>query len=333
MNEKPVGTDHLNSAIALRGVAKSFDGHVAVRNLNLTIPEGSVYGLLGPNGAGKTTTLRLILRILEPDAGEISVFGGSLSEGAADRIGYLPEDRGLYHRMRVNEVLTYLAQLKGMPPRESAPRIRGWLERLNLEDWSDARVYQLSKGMQQKLQFIAAILHDPEIVILDEPFSGLDPINQAVLKEIIGELNHRGRTILFSTHMIEHAERLCDSVCILAHGDAVVNGTVAEVRRLHGGRYIALSFDSWDRNEAEALGRRPEVVRVRAHGNDAEVSLEEGGDPAEVLGHLLTRDLRIRRFEVVDPSLEQVFLERVGPLTAEGDAAEGDAAEEEGAGV
>jgi ABC-2 type transport system ATP-binding protein len=311
-----------NLAISLRGVAKSFGDHVAVRDLSLEIPAGSVYGLLGPNGAGKTTTLRIILRILDPDSGEIEVLGQALSAKIADVIGYLPEDRGLYNRMRVHDVLTYLSELKGVSPRKSAPRIKYWLERLDLADWSGARVHQLSKGMQQKLQFIAAIQHDPEIVILDEPFSGLDPINQGVLKEILGELKEKGRTILFSTHMIEHAEKLCDSVCILAHGDVVVEGAVAEVRRRHGGRYIALSFDSWNREEAEALRRLSQVTRVRVHGNHAEVSLQETADPDVVLGHLLTRHQPIRRFEVVDPSLEQVFIERVGRMTAEGDTEE-----------
>jgi ABC-2 type transport system ATP-binding protein len=320
MSDPVDGREGNGTAIALSGVSKRFGDHVAVRDLDLEIPGGAVYGLLGPNGAGKTTTLRIILRILEPDTGAIEVFGRPLSSKSADRIGYLPEDRGLYNRMRVGEVLTYLADLKGMGPRESAPRIKYWLDRLDIGDWAGARVHQLSKGMQQKLQFIAAIQHDPEIVILDEPFSGLDPINQGVLKEIIGELKQNNRTILFSTHMIEHAERLCDSVCILARGDAVVNGTVTEVRRRHGGRYIALSFDSWSREEADALRRLPQVTRVREHGNQAEVSLQETADPETVLGHLLARNQRIRRFEIVDPSLEQVFLERVGPMTAEGDA-------------
>jgi ABC-2 type transport system ATP-binding protein len=318
----PPPAETAGTAITLHGVSKNFDGHTAVRDLSLAIPEGAVYGLLGPNGAGKTTTLRLVLRILEPDSGEITVFGQALSEKGADRIGYLPEDRGLYNRMRVHGVLTYLSQLKGVSPRVSAPRIRAWLERLNLAEWADARVHQLSKGMQQKLQFIAAILHEPQIVILDEPFSGLDPINQGVLKEIISELSQKGRTILFSTHMIEHAERLCDSVCILARGEAVVNGSMTEVRRRHGGRYVALSLENWTPQDAEALRRQPQVARVQEHGNHAEVSLSDDGDSGAVLELLLSRKLRVRRFEVVEPSLEQIFLERVGPLTAEGDAAD-----------
>src|SRR6478752_10674464 len=232
-------------AIDIRNVVKRYDQHVAVRDLSLQVPRGSVYGLLGPNGAGKTTTIRMILDIILPDSGTISLFGKpNTSARILDRVGYLPEERGLYKKMVVKRVLLFLAELKGLSASVAAPRIDEWLERFSLstgeKNWGDAKVDELSRGMQQKVQFIATLLHDPDLVILDEPFSGLDPINAQALKDAVLELKRRGKTVVFSTHVMDNAERMCDSVCIIARGEKVLDGSVTEVKRAAGTRNVAL---------------------------------------------------------------------------------------------
>jgi len=229
--------------IQLEGVEKRFGDFTAVRAMDLSIPPGTTYALLGPNGAGKTTTIRMILRIIQETEGTIRAFGGPVTLETLDRIGYLPEERGIYKRMTVRRLLAFMAEMKGVASRDSAPRIESWLERLDLSDWIDKKVQELSKGMQQKLQFISAVLHEPEVVILDEPFSGLDPINQQTLKDIIQELQEAGKTILFSTHIIDHAERICDHVCIIARGEKVVDGELGRVRQEHGGVYVAVRLE------------------------------------------------------------------------------------------
>lgn len=303
-------TDH--PAVELAGIAKSFDGKLAVRPLNLTIPRGSTYGLLGPNGAGKTTTIRMMLRIIAPDAGTIQVLGEPLSQERLNVFGYLPEERGIYRQMRVKRLLSFFAELKGIPPRQSAPRIMQWLERFELADRANAKVQELSKGNQQKIQFISSILHEPEIMVFDEPFSGLDAINQQLLKDIIVDLKRAGKTIIFSTHIIEHAERLCDHVCILARGDKVADGTMRQVKSLQGENYVGITFDPWTREASELLNGSPLVVRVREAGPSAEVSLRADADPLQLLRYLLDKGVRVRRFEHGEPSLEQIFLEKVG---------------------
>lgn len=227
-------------AIEARDVNKRYDQHVAVRNLSLAVPTGSVYGLLGPNGAGKTTTIRMILNIIEPDTGTIEVLGSPAdAAGLTDRIGYLPEERGLYRKMKIRDVLLFLAQLKSVPRDEALRRIDMWLDRLSLRtderDWGAARVEELSRGMQQKAQFIGALVHDPDLVILDEPFSGLDPVNAQVLKDSVMNLRKQGKTVIFSTHIIENAESMCDYVCIIANGEKVLDGEIGDVKTRYGG--------------------------------------------------------------------------------------------------
>ncbi len=227
-------------AVEIRNVSKRYASHIAVRDLSLIIPTGTVYGLLGPNGAGKTTTIRMILNIIAPDSGDISLFGyPSSTSGITDIVGYLPEERGLYRKMKVRRALKYLAELKGVPAKVADERITWWLERLGLRteqrDWGDAKVMELSRGMQQKVQFVSAVLHDPNLVILDEPFSGLDPVNALALQDIVVELRDRGKTVIFSTHIIANAESLCDEVCIIANGEKILDGTVADVKTEYGG--------------------------------------------------------------------------------------------------
>ncbi len=304
--------------IEMREVEKRFDGVTAIAGLDLTVPRGATYGLLGPNGAGKTTAIRMLLRILAPDAGEIRLYGEPVSQAALDRIGYLPEERGLYRRMRVGRLLAFLAEIKGIPSSRSAPRIREWLERLDLADREGARLQELSKGNQQKIQFIAAMLHEPELVILDEPFSGLDVINQRILKEIVLDLKRQDRTIVFCTHMIDQAERICDHVCILARGQKVVDGPVAAVKRDHGGAYVAIGLEQWTPEAVSTLRASPLVAHVREDGHTAEVMLRPAADPQELLRSVVQSGLRVRRFEQVEPSLEQIFLDRVGAEAAAG---------------
>jgi ABC-2 type transport system ATP-binding protein len=302
-------------ALELRGVSKSYGKFEAVRAFDLVVPRGSTYGVLGPNGAGKTTTIRMALRILEPDTGEIRILGEPLSQKGLDRVGYLPEERGVYKRMTVKRLLAFMAELKGMSGRDAAPRIMQWLERFDLTDWADKKVQELSKGMQQKLQFIGSVLHDPEIVILDEPFSGLDPINQQILREIVVELKRANKTIVFSTHIIEHADRICDHVCIIAEGAKVADGTVPQVKRDFGGEYVAIRFDRPDTNAEQLLRALPTVERVRQQGTTAEVALRDGADANELLVHLVNQGVRLRRFECTEPSLEEIFLGRVAAVT------------------
>jgi ABC-2 type transport system ATP-binding protein len=305
-------TDPLAPAIELRGVRKSYGDFEAVKPLDLVIPRGATYGLLGPNGAGKTTTIRMILRIIETDAGSVHILGEPQSQRGLDRVGYLPEERGVYRRMRVRRLLSFFAELKGIPARDSRPRIDHWLERLELGNWAEAKVQELSKGMQQKIQFIGAILHEPEVVILDEPFSGLDPINQRVLREIITEQKGAGRTILFSTHIIEHAERICDHVCIIARGAKVADGTMGHVKQEHGSEYVGITVEEWSADTGAQLRRLAGVRDVREQGKDYELRLHERHDPQELLRSLLAGGLRLKRFQVTEPSLEQVFIEAVG---------------------
>jgi ABC-2 type transport system ATP-binding protein len=304
-------------AIDIRNVVKRYDQHVAVSDLSLAVPRGSVYGLLGPNGAGKTTTIRMILDIIVPDSGTITLLGQPhRAKGITDRIGYLPEERGLYKKMQVRRVLRFLAELKGVKRREADRRIDEWLERLDLKnaekDWGSAKVDELSRGMQQKVQFIGTLVHDPDLVILDEPFSGLDPINAQALKDAIIELKSRGKTVIFSTHLMDNAERLCDSVCIIARGHKVLDGGVAEVRRAHSGRMVALAVEDGRHLVGPVLGDRNLIARVDDNNRYYELELAPGADAQELLRRVVATGAAIQRFELVLPSLHQIFLERVG---------------------
>jgi ABC-2 type transport system ATP-binding protein len=300
------------AAIELIGLSKSFDGKPAVKNLNLTIPRGSTYGLLGPNGAGKTTTIRMALRVFDPDAGQVRILGQPLSQDSLNAIGYLPEERGIYRQMRVRRLLQFFAELKGIRARDANSRINNWLDRFELLDRALSKVQELSKGNQQKVQFIASVLHEPEIMVFDEPFSGLDPLNQQLVKDIIVELRRAGKTVIFSTHIIEHAERICDHVCIMAKGEKVADGTMSEVKRLQGEHYIGITFDPWSKENVELLRTSPLVASVRETGANAEVVLAPDADPQQLLVTLVLAGVRLKRFEFGEPTLEQVFLEKVG---------------------
>jgi ABC-2 type transport system ATP-binding protein len=312
-----------DNAIDIRNVGKRYAEHVAVRDLSLQVPRGAVYGLLGPNGAGKTTTIRMILNIIVPDRGTITLFGQPhLAAGATDRIGYLPEERGLYKKMQVRRVLKFLAELKGVPGKVAEQRIEEWLERFQLKtaekDWGLSKIDELSRGMQQKVQFIGTLLHDPDLVILDEPFSGLDPVNAQALKDTIVELKARGKTVIFSTHLMDNAERLCDSVCIIAHGDKVLDGAVSDVKAAHGGKVVALSVGGEARSAiASVLADRTLVARADDQNRFFEINLVPGADPQVLLRRVIETGAPIHRFELVQPSLHQIFLEKVGATGVE----------------
>ncbi len=305
-------------AVDLRSIAKRYEGHVAVRNLSLQVPKGAVYGLLGPNGAGKTTTIRMLLNIIAPDEGSILINGvPNTAKGILDRVGYLPEERGLYKKMQVRRLLRFLAELKGVGKREADARIDQWLERLDLrtseKDWGLSKVDELSRGMQQKVQFIGTLLHNPDLVILDEPFSGLDPINAQGLKDTVVDLKRSGKTVIFWTHLMDNAERMCDAVCIIARGEKVLDGAVTAVKAAHGGSHLALALDGASTPAVDAvLADRSLVGRMDDSSRYFEIELAPGADAQLLLRRLVAAGAAIERFERVQPSLHQIFLQKVG---------------------
>ena len=310
-------------AIDIRGVTKRYAEHHAVRDLSLQVPKGAVYGLLGPNGAGKTTTIRMILDIIAPDQGSITIFGSRHNaKGVLDRVGYLPEERGLYKKMKVRDVLKFLAQLKGVGGAEAERRIDKWMERMSLrtaeKDWGNSKVDELSRGMQQKVQFIGTLIHEPELVILDEPFSGLDPINAQALKDTVVQLKDTGRTVIFSTHIMDNAEKLCDSVCIIAQGQKVLDGSVSDVKAAHAGRTVAVAFDGAPGAAvATILADRSLVASMDDQNRFLELELADGASSGELLRRLVDAGASLQRFERVQPSLHRIFLEKVGATGVE----------------
>jgi ABC-2 type transport system ATP-binding protein len=293
-------------AVELRGIRKTYDHFVAVERLSLNIREGSVYGLLGPNGAGKTSTIRMMIGITMPDEGEVRLFGEPFRRDLLHGIGYLPEERGLYKKMKVLDHLVFLARLHGLSEPEARKRSLEWCSRLQLSEWTQKKVEELSKGMQQKIQFIATLLHDPKLVIMDEPFSGLDPANAVMLKDVLIEMKKAGKTILFSTHRMDQVERLCDSICLIDHGRAVLEGDLKKIKGSYGKNHVQMQFEGDPRLEGSSL-----VQSYNNYGNYVEVRLVPGADAQELLRTAAER-ARISRFEVVEPSLEEIFIDQVG---------------------
>ncbi len=287
-------------------VSKSFDEFVAVDQLSFNIPEGEIFGLLGPNGAGKTTSIHMMIGITIPDSGEVRIFGRPLARKQLERVGYLPEERGLYKKMKVMENLVFLARLKGISTAEATRRSTHWLERLELAPWGNSKVEELSKGMQQKVQFIAAVVHDPQFMILDEPFSGLDPASSLVLKDALLELKKQGKTILFSTHRMDTVERLCDSICLVNRGRSVLLGSLREIKAGYGLSSVQLEYEG----DLPLLADRSLVASSNDFGNYVELRLAAGADPQHLL-ELAMRTARIRKFEMVEPSLEEILIDTV----------------------
>jgi ABC-2 type transport system ATP-binding protein len=295
-----------DKAIVLKGIRKAFAGHVAVSDLSLEVPRGSVFGLLGPNGAGKTTTLRMVMNILGPDSGTIEILGKPADHAARDRIGYMPEERGLYPRMVLEEQLVFMAAIKGVGGKEAQRRLGPWLERLGLADWRKKKTNELSKGMQQKAQFIATVLHEPDVLIMDEPMSGLDPVGMDVMRDVMLDLRRRGTTIVLSSHQMDTVEKLCDRVALNDRGQKVLDGSVADVKARHGKNTVVLAYDG----DGAFLGGLPGVAKVTDFGQYVEVRLQDGADPQPLLREAVAR-LRLRRFEIVEPSLHDIFVETV----------------------
>jgi ABC-2 type transport system ATP-binding protein len=299
------------SAIEIRGVTKTFGTHVAVDDLTLDVPEGSIYGFIGPNGSGKTTTLRMIMNILLPDRGEIRVLGRNSTGAAHDDVGYLPEERGLYRKMKVRRLLRYYGALKNAPAAATEREIDFWLKRLDLDAWGHHRIEALSKGMSQKVQFIATVVAQPRIVILDEPFSGLDPVNADVLREAVLELRRRGETIVFSTHDMAVAEKMCDRIFMIFRGRKVLDGTLDQIQSTYGHDTIRVRTA----DGRAALAGLDEVEAVSDYGNLQEVRLKGGSDAAHAqrfLARLLERT-PVYHFEVTRPSLHDVFIRIARP--------------------
>ena len=300
--------------LTLDRVSKHFAGHTAVAELSLSVPRGVIYGLLGPNGAGKTTTIRMIMNILEPDGGAVQVFGEPDGGRAqSERIGYLPEERGLYRKMRVLDVLVFLGEMKGLERRRARLQAEAWLERLGLAQWRLRRVDELSKGMQQKVQFISTVLHDPDLLILDEPFSGLDPVNAQVIKDTVLDLRSRGKTILFSTHIMEQAEKLCEQLCIIARGRKLVDGALSDIKRTRSGHHLVIGFDGSLGGAAQVFADKELVSKVDNYGQYAELELASGADPQQILRRLVTSGARLSKFELQEASLHKIFIDLVGP--------------------
>ena len=299
-------------AIELENVCKSFGPVRAVDGLSVHVPQGAVYGFLGPNGAGKTTTLRMIMDIIRPDSGTIRLFGAPASSTARDRVGYMPEERGLYRKMTVAAVLNYFGSLKGMTAAQLAQRVPAWLERIDLAAHARKKVEELSRGMHQKLQFAATVINDPELVILDEPFSGLDPVNQDMLREIITGMREEGRTVLFSTHGMHEAEQLCDFLVLINKGKVVVNGTLDEIRAGHESRTVSIELEG----DGAFVRTLPQVAAVKPDGRRMDVTLRDGADPQDLLKALIER-ARVRAFEIKQPTLHEIFVRLVGGGHAE----------------
>ena len=293
-------------ALLLSHVTKRFGDLVAVDDLSMRLDPGMVCGFLGQNGAGKTTTIRMIMSIFYPDEGEIRVLGHGNAEAVKDRLGFLPEERGLYKKMRVGDLLTYFGRLKGLEAATARQRGKELLERFGLGEWWTKPCDSLSKGMGQKVQLLGTVLHNPDLVILDEPFSGLDPVNADTMREVILDMKRQGRTVIFSTHVMEHAEKLCDWIVLIHKGKKLIDGSLAAVRagRGHG---ILLDYDG----DGSFLAELPGVVRVNDSGKQAEIFLADGADPQAILAAVVGK-LTVRRFDLREPSLHEIFVRTVG---------------------
>lgn len=295
--------------VELERISKTYDHKIAVRELSLRIDAGTMFGLLGPNGAGKTSSIRMMIGITLPDSGTVRLFGESFNRKFLRRVGYLPEERGLYGKMKVLEQLTFMGQLHGLDARTAEQRAKRWCEQLDLSESLGSKTEALSKGMQQKVQFIASLLHEPDLIIMDEPFAGLDPVNSRALEETLLALRESGKAILFSTHRMDQVEKLCDFICLVDHGQAVLTGSMREVKSRFPRDRIALEF------EGDGLFLKdPMIEEFKSYGNHVELRLKRGADPQRLL-HLAAESARIFRFELMEPSLEEIFIRTVGGRT------------------
>lgn len=298
------------NVVEMHNVTKTFDGHVAVDDLSLAVPQGSIYGFIGPNGSGKTTTLRMIMNIFYPDRGSIRTFGEEVGGACSDRIGYLPEERGLYKKMRVRDVLCFYGELKGR--RNVDADVDRWLERLDLTDWADKKVEILSKGMGQKVQFIATVVARPELILLDEPFTGLDPVNADVIREAILEMQAEGATVIFSTHDMSVAEKMCDFIFMIFKGQKVLDGTLSSIKEKYGRDTLRVSCAGG----ASALHDLNGVEKMNDFGRLQELRINKTADPQEILRAIMART-SLESFEIATPSLHDIFVRIAGPEAVE----------------
>jgi ABC-2 type transport system ATP-binding protein len=292
--------------VELDAISKSYGAKIAVDRLSLSIPAGAMYGLLGPNGAGKTSSIRMMIGMTMPDSGQVSLFGKPFARKLLERVGYLPEERGLYKRMNVLAQLEFFGQLHGLSRAESSRRSRVWAEKLQISDALPLKTDELSKGMQQKIQFISTLLHEPDLIIMDEPFSGLDPVNTTLLQDTLLEQKRAGKAILFSTHRMDQVEKLCDSICLIDGGKAVLQGGMREIKSRYPKNRVALQYEG-----QVALAAEPTIASVKDYAGIAEIQLKPGADPQALLQSLV-KQVRVSRFEVLEPSLDEIFIETVG---------------------
>jgi len=303
----------MEHTLLIENVTKRFATTLAVDDLSLAVPRGTIYGILGPNGAGKTTTLRMVMDIIVPDSGRVSLLGGDPHRDRAvlRRVGYLPEERGLYKKMKVIDAIVFFAELKGMDRRSAKSDVLAWLERMDLGKWANAKVETLSRGMQQKCQFIATVVFQPDLLILDEPHSGLDPVNQEVLRDTIFQVRDEGRTVVLSTHNMPQAEAMCESVCIIAGGRKIVDGRVRELKRENRANRFVLEFDTPSPQVERFMHSSPLFRNRSREGPLWHVELADGADPRSVLREATGLDVQVARFEHVEPSLHEIFVEHV----------------------
>ena len=297
--------------IELNQVRKSYDKFVAVNDLSFNIEQGGVFGLLGPNGAGKTSTIRMMIGITVPDSGQITLFGKPFERKSLNKVGYLPEERGLYKKMKILDQLIFLGELHGMSSGAARQAAMVWTKRLQIDAWVQKKVEELSKGMQQKIQFIAALIHDPDFIIMDEPFFGLDPVNATLLKDVMLDLKKQGKTILFSTHRMDQVEKLCDSICLINKGVAVLQGDLKSIKAGYGKSNVQIEYEG----NGDFLNKNPLVSACNNYGNYAEVKLAPGAD-AQLLLREIAERTRVNRFELMEPSLEEIFINTVGKANA-----------------
>src|SRR3954466_16061260 len=299
--------------VELNNVRKAYDKFVAVDDLSFNIAPGTMFGLLGPNGAGKTSTIRMIMGITMPDSGEVKMLGAPFTGSVLKRIGYLPEERGLYPKMKVIDQLVFIAELHGLSPAEARRRAQSWGERLEIAHAYPKKTNELSKGMQQKIQFIATLLHEPEFVIMDEPFSGLDPVNSRLLEDVLVDLSKQGRTVLFSTHRMDQVEKLCDNICLVNKGKAVLNGNLREIKKRYGHNRVQIAFDG--QQNGHSLQGNPLATKVETNESYISVELAPGASAQQLLREVSATSA-ISRFEVMEPSLEEIFIDVVGKTDA-----------------
>jgi ABC-2 type transport system ATP-binding protein len=295
--------------VELAGVTKAYESKVAVRDLSLSIEAGQMFGLLGPNGAGKTSSIRMMMGITMPDSGRINLFEKPFDRKSLDRVGYLPEERGLYKKMNVLDQLVFFGRLHGVAQEDARKRAVDWATRMEISNALEMKTQELSKGMQQKIQFIATLLHDPDLVVMDEPFSGLDPINTTLLQDALLELKARGKAILFSTHRMDQVEKLCDAICLVDRGEAVLSGSMREIKSRYERNHVIVEFEG-----SPDFLKSDEIAEANNYAGHAEIKLKPHGDAQKLL-HLAASMARIYRFELVEPSLEEIFIETVGGKT------------------